>query len=70
MKEYRCKFKIDKITYWKLKSRRTYDVSKNISLYCVLNLFDKNLKLTVNTFDNGNIHFLDNKILNNWETDF
>ena len=33
------------------------------------NSFDKNLRFTVDTFDNGNIHFLDIKILNNGETD-
>ena len=33
------------------------------------NSFDKNLRFTVNTFHNGNIHFLDIKILNNGETD-
>ena len=33
------------------------------------NSFDKNLRFTVDTFDDGNIHFLDIKILNNGETD-
>ena len=33
------------------------------------NSFGKNLRFTVNTFDNGNIHFLDIRILNNGETD-
>ena len=33
------------------------------------NLFDKNLRFTVNTFDDGNIHFLDIKILNHCATD-
>ena len=33
------------------------------------NSFDKNLRFSVNTFDDGNIHFLDIKILNNGETD-
>ena len=35
----------------------------------ILNSFDKNLRFTIDTFDNGNIHFLDTKILNNGETD-
>ena len=38
----------------------------------VLNLFNsvhKNLRFTVNTFDNRNIHFLDIRTLNNGETD-
>ena len=33
------------------------------------NSFDKNLRFSVDTFDDGNIHFLDIKILNNGETD-
>ena len=33
------------------------------------NSFGKNLRFTVDTFDNGNIHFLDIKTLNNGETD-
>ena len=33
------------------------------------NSFDKNLRFYVDTFDNGNIHFFDIKILNNGETD-
>ena len=33
------------------------------------NLFDKNLRFTINTFDDGNIHFLDIKILSHGETD-
>ena len=33
------------------------------------NSFDKKLRFTVDTFDDGNIHFLDIKILNNGETD-
>ena len=32
MKEYKCKFKIDKITCSKSYSRTTYDASKNKSL--------------------------------------
>ena len=32
------------------------------------NSFDKNLRFTVDTFDDGNIHFLDIKILNNRES--
>ena len=34
-----------------------------------INSFDKNLTISVDTFDDGNIHFLDIKILNNGETD-
>ena len=34
-----------------------------------LNSFDKNLRFSVDTFDDGNIHFLDIKIFNNGETD-
>ena len=33
------------------------------------NSFDKNLRFSVNTFDDGNIHFLDIKLLNNGEAD-
>ena len=33
------------------------------------NSFDKNLRFSVDTFDDGNIHFLDIKILNNSATD-
>ena len=33
------------------------------------NSFEKNLRFFVHTFDNGKIHFLDTKILNNGETD-
>ena len=33
------------------------------------NSFDKNLRFTINTFDDGNIHFLDIKILSHGETD-
>ena len=33
------------------------------------NSFDKNLRLTVDTFDNSINHFLDIKVLNNGETD-
>ena len=33
------------------------------------NPFDKNLGLTVDTFDNSINHFLDIKVLNNGETD-
>ena len=33
------------------------------------NSFEKNLRFTVDTFDNGNICFLDIKILNKGETD-
>ena len=33
------------------------------------NSFDKNLRLTVDTFDNSISHFLDIKVLNNGETD-
>ena len=33
------------------------------------NSFGKNLRFSVDTFDDGNIHFLDIKILNNGETD-
>ena len=33
------------------------------------NSFDKNLRFTADMIDNGNIHFLDIKILNNGETD-
>ena len=32
------------------------------------NSFNKNLRFSVDTFDGGNIHFLDIKILNNGET--
>ena len=35
----------------------------------IFNSFVKKLHLTVDTFDNENIHFLDIKILNNGETD-
>ena len=35
----------------------------------LFNSFEKNLGITVNTFDNRNIHFIDIKILNNDETD-
>ena len=34
-----------------------------------LNSFGKNLRFTVNTFDNGNSHFLNIEILNNGEAD-
>ena len=33
------------------------------------NSFDRNLRFTVDTFDDGNIHFLDIKIFSNCETD-
>ena len=33
------------------------------------NLFDNNLRFTVDTFGDDNIHFIDIKILNNGETD-
>ena len=33
------------------------------------NSFDKRLRFTVDTFEDGNIHFLDIKTLNNGETD-
>ena len=33
------------------------------------NSFDKNLRLTFDTFDNSINHFLDIKVLNNGETD-
>ena len=33
------------------------------------NSFDKNLRLTVDTFDNSINHFLNIKVLNNGETD-
>ena len=33
------------------------------------NSFDQDLRFSVDTFDDGNIHFLDNKIFNNGETD-
>ena len=51
---------------------------KQVKLKCpikiqhALNLFnsvDKNLRFSVDTFDDGNIHFLDIKIFNNGETD-
>ena len=35
----------------------------------LLNSFDKNLPFTVDIFNNGNIHFVDIKILNNGEND-
>ena len=35
----------------------------------LFNSFEKNLRFTVDTFDDSNIHFLDIKILNNGETD-
>ena len=33
------------------------------------NSFDNNLRFTVDTLDDGNIHFIDIKTLNNGETD-
>ena len=41
--------------------------SNTICLEC--NSFDKNLGFALDTFDNGNIHFLDIKPLNNCEAD-
>ena len=38
-------------------------IDKNINYICKgLNSFDKNIKFTVDTFPNGNIHFLDIKV--------
>ena len=50
----------------------TLIMTKKDRIQHLLNLFksfDINLRFTADTFNNGNIHFLDIKILNNGETD-